>query len=166
MNEIIVLSGHRRETKAFADQRELRRVRYITGAQMLKGIRSTEIHVLPGYAHRPDRHAIDAELRYRRGIKRIDYVEVEGGLLVECGTAAANEKILAATGASSPAELVAQIQGLQLKALTAAAPAEKVKPAPKPRAKKAPAAPKLVDKPGETPAGRGNLYDFLDGVTD
>jgi hypothetical protein len=163
MQEIIVLAGSYRETMRFAEQKGLRRVRFITGASMLRGMRSSEVHVLPGGRMRPDRFAISAELRHRRGLTRIDYVDHEGEFLTQ-------DEI------DQRARFRAAIDGVN--ARTAAREAASVKPKRKTRAKvttKAPeaagdkpaiAASVLVDKPGPTPAGRGNLFDFLDGVVE
>lgn len=157
MNETIVLSGSRQETQRFADQRGLRRVRYITGAHMLRGLRSAEVHILPGFHLRPDRHAINAELRYRRGITLNHYAKVEGGLFVTAGEQDAQARARRALGVDSAAELVEQIQGTNQLAIEAGQAPAKSKRAPKKAAKP------LVDNPGPTPAGRGNLFDFLDG---
>lgn len=162
MNETIVLSGSRQETQEFARQRELRRVRYITGAQMLRGLRSAEVHVLPGFHFRPDRHAINAELRYRRGVTTIHYAKVEGGLFVTAGEQAAQGRARDSLGVGSAAELIEQIQGTQLSALEAAT----VEPMPQPKssipAKPRSKAPQKTTPP-KKPAPKGDLFDFLDG---
>ncbi len=151
MNETIVLSGSRQETQEFARQRGLRRVRYITGKQMLHGLRSAEVHILPGFRFRPDRHAINAELRYRRGVTIIEYAMVEGRVFATAAEWDAHDRAKRALGVDSAAELIEQIQGTKLRALEAAPEPEKPKRAPK--------------KPAATkkPAPKGDLFDFLDG---
>lgn len=151
MQEIIVLGGSYRETKAFAEQVG-RRARHVNSARMLHGMHGATINVLPGFHTRPDRHAINSELRHRRGVTRVHYLLVDGRFVTP-----AEDGKATALGPDMVAALAGDAQ------LAIEAPKAASKPAPK-RAKKTPAKPEpLADKPGPTPAGRGNLFDFLDG---
>lgn len=73
MKNIIVLGGKRTETLAFTAQFGMKNVRHVVSKDSIRGLRPDEIHFLPGYFSRPDRHAINAELRHmRRRNTRLD----------------------------------------------------------------------------------------------
>lgn len=73
MPYVIVLTDKPNEANTYAKRAGLRRgqYRYPTSASSIRGIRVAEIHELPSFSQRRDRHAIDAELRYARGERKL-----------------------------------------------------------------------------------------------
>lgn len=80
MSYTIVLAENHNEANRYAKRAKLRKGqwRFPVSASALRGLRVAEIHELPSFAGRRDRHAILAELRYSRG-KHIQ-VEMPGKL--------------------------------------------------------------------------------------
>lgn len=68
MPRILVLSGSNRETQAYAKHLGVRptAVQHAFGANNVRGVTLSEIHELPSFSSRRDRHAILAALRYLR----------------------------------------------------------------------------------------------------
>jgi hypothetical protein len=71
---VVILANTTGEAMTYAQAKKLPRggFRYAARASTVKGLRVAEIHILPGFARRPDRFAIKAALRYTRA----KYVEV------------------------------------------------------------------------------------------
>jgi len=65
----IVLAGSSKEANDYARVASLPRgrFRYATQASSIRGLRVAEIHELPGFARRADRHALNSVLRYTKG---------------------------------------------------------------------------------------------------
>lgn len=65
----IVLADTIHEANSYARRVGLRRgaFRFPVSAAAIRGLRVAEIHELPSFSRRRDRHAINAELRYSRG---------------------------------------------------------------------------------------------------
>lgn len=69
---IIVLAGNTREGRRYAKLAGLPKGRHrvVYSAKQIRHLRSAEVHELPSFKRRPDRHAINAALRYTRGERR------------------------------------------------------------------------------------------------
>lgn len=65
---VIVLCGNPQEGNRYAKRAKLPvgRYRVATRAGSIKGLRVAEVHELPSFASRPDKHAIEAVLRYAK----------------------------------------------------------------------------------------------------
>lgn len=68
MPRILVLSGSNRETQAYAKHLGVRptAVQHAFGANNVRGVTLSEIHELPSFSSRRDKHSILAALRYLR----------------------------------------------------------------------------------------------------
>lgn len=66
---VIVLAGNSREGHQYAKRAGLPKGRHrvVYSAKQVRRLRSAEIHILPSFKRRPDRHGILAALRYTRG---------------------------------------------------------------------------------------------------
>lgn len=73
----IVLAGTAMEAAAHAQRHRLPkgRWRYAVKASSIRGLRVAEVHILPGFLKRLDRHKIIGELRYARVPKTIEFHE-------------------------------------------------------------------------------------------
>lgn len=65
----IILAASLQEGNAYAREQGFRQgdFRVALRAASIRGVRESEVHELPSFQRRLDRHAIDAELRYNRG---------------------------------------------------------------------------------------------------
>lgn len=88
---VIVLARTPQEGSTYAKRAKLPRGRYrvATSASTIRGLRVAEVHELPSFAQRPDRHAVEAELRFARGPRkqvempeRDDRVDEEAALAI------------------------------------------------------------------------------------
>lgn len=70
---IIVLAGNTREGRRYAKLAGLPRGRHrvVFSAKQIRHLRSAEIHELPSFSRRLDRHGINAALRYTRGERKL-----------------------------------------------------------------------------------------------
>lgn len=75
---VVILANTPTEASAYAASKGLRpaQYRYAARASSVKGLRVAEVHELPSFAHRFDKHAINAALRYTRGERIV--VSAEG----------------------------------------------------------------------------------------
>lgn len=66
---VIVLAGNSREGRRYAKLAGLPKGRHrvVYSAKQVRNLRHAEVHELPSFARRPDRHGINAALRYTRG---------------------------------------------------------------------------------------------------
>lgn len=66
---VIVLAGSTREGRRYAKLAALPKGRHrvVFSAKQIRRLRHAEIHELPSFRRRPDRHGINAALRYTRG---------------------------------------------------------------------------------------------------
>lgn len=71
---VIVLAANPSEGATYARRTGLpaRTYRVPAAAKSIKGLQAADVHVLPTFATRPDRHAILAELRHGRDIVMVD----------------------------------------------------------------------------------------------
>jgi hypothetical protein len=70
---VIVLAGNTREGRRYAKLAGLPKGghRVVFSAKQIRRLRSAEIHELPSFRRRPDRHGINAALRYTRGERKL-----------------------------------------------------------------------------------------------
>lgn len=70
---VVVLAGSVQEGRTYARRKGLvlSRCRIVANASSVRGLRQAEIHELPSFNTRLDRHAINAQLRFVRGGERI-----------------------------------------------------------------------------------------------
>lgn len=68
---VVILAGSPTEAQRYTRATNLPRgrFRYAAQASTIRGLRVAEIHELPGFAKRPDRHAINAVLRFVKGAR-------------------------------------------------------------------------------------------------
>jgi hypothetical protein len=71
---VIVLGANPQESHRYARRAGIpaRNYRAPSSAASLKGLRSADVHLLPSFERRPDRHAIRAALRYVPDLRWID----------------------------------------------------------------------------------------------
>lgn len=144
----IILAGSTREASKYAKLAGLPkgRWRFASQAASIRGLRVAEIHELPSFARRPDRHAINGELRYTKG-ERIQ-VEMPEEPVVDQGDgmgeqltiddaiaeAYAEEQHGSETGTPEPVQEAAPAPAPVVE--SPAAERKKRKPAPQAKAKK------------------------------
>lgn len=83
---VIVLARTPQEGSTYAKRAKLPRGRFrvATSASTIKGLRVAEVHELPSFVDRPDRHAVEAVLRYARGPRlQVEMPERDDRLSVE-----------------------------------------------------------------------------------
>lgn len=70
---VVILAGTVQEGRTYARRKGLvlSRCRVVANASSVRGLRSAEIHELPSFSKRLDRHSINAQLRYVKGNGRI-----------------------------------------------------------------------------------------------
>lgn len=70
---VVILAGTTLEAMRYANAAKLKRgrYRYALRAATIRGLRVAEVHILPGFARRLDRHAILAELRYAKFTQKV-----------------------------------------------------------------------------------------------
>lgn len=70
---VIVLAGNTREGHRYAKRMGLPRGRHrvVFSAKQIRHLRYAEIHELPSFKRRPDRHSINAALRYAKGERKL-----------------------------------------------------------------------------------------------
>lgn len=73
MTYVIVLAERVHEANLYAKRAGLPRgrFRFPTSAASIRGLRVAEIHELPSFSRRRDKHAIDAALRFARGERKM-----------------------------------------------------------------------------------------------
>lgn len=79
MSYVIVLADRIHEANRYAKQVKLPkgRWRFPSSAGAIRGLKVAEIHELPSFAIRRDRFAIDAQLRYTRGERKLVFERPE-----------------------------------------------------------------------------------------
>jgi hypothetical protein len=134
----LVLAKSIPEANAYARLIDLPRSRYraVRSAGAIKGIRNAEVHILPSFSTRPDRHSILGALRWARSLE-VYYVDPAdlGGV----SSRPDPEPDLKPAGATD-AELEEAYALNAVPPYAVAAPPEKPKPTPgiAPRTKKSP----------------------------
>lgn len=76
---VIVLAGNTREGRRYAKLAGLPKGRHrvVFSAKQIRRLRYAEIHELPSFKRRPDRHGINAALRYTKGERKLVEMPVD-----------------------------------------------------------------------------------------
>lgn len=188
MKNIIAIGENWAETQAFSTQYGHRALRHVVNRDTIRGVRADEVHLLPGYARRRDRHAIEAEIK-RMGrsnprLETFNYVKIQSKIV--CADLANDLdnpiEVVADAVVARGAEKIAAVQNSQLDILTMIAEGGPVvhedvaateviedhpmpvKKAPKPRKPAAKSQPKARTAAKPAPKSeKSDFFDFLDG---